>query len=492
MRCIVVVVACLLAGANPISAAEATGEEAQRLVEVFHRYVGTPAAGEADHVRVVPQGETYRVEIDIGQLAKPLEPYGVTFEGADVSFAIQPLPDGTWRVSELTLPSPMTIDIAGEATTYRWEGIRFEGIYDPSLASYLSVDYMIATTSTEARGAVGTATSHIGEQVIRGTASAAADGAVDAEFRQTMTNFVAQQSIVTPVEENSSDPAVPPVEFAYSFEAADMDLAIKAFESAEVLELWADLVALAENPDGPDAAGEERVKERLRSLLPIYRSLDETVTIEDMRVGTSLGEFGVEDIVFTMTLPGIVDDAHTAMTFGLEGPSLPSHIVPQWAGGLVPTALDFGFTLSGFDLDKALRHLIETFDAERLPPFEDSDLATAGELALTEDGVSFKLLPGRIDSPLLDLSYEGELTLAFPQPHGTIAVTATGLDDAIASLDGASGDMTESQVLGFLTVAKMWGRPGADGGIDFVFEINRDGSVTVNGQMLKPAGGTPL
>jgi hypothetical protein len=71
-------------------------------------------------------------------------------------------------------------------------------------------------------------------------------------------------------------------------------------------------------------------------------------------------------------------------------------------------------------------------------------------------------------------------------------VTAKGLDQAIASLNGQSGDLQESQALGFLTVAKMWGQAGDDGAVKFLFEFEQDGSISVNGQELKPATGAPL
>ena len=113
---------CILANGGQSLAAEATAEEARRLVDVFHRYVGMPRAGQADHVRAEPQGEAYRVSIDFDVLASPLAPLGFTLEAAEVSFLTKPLPDGTWAVSEFMLPNPMTIAMPGQTMTYRLGG----------------------------------------------------------------------------------------------------------------------------------------------------------------------------------------------------------------------------------------------------------------------------------------------------------------------------------------------------------------------------------
>ena len=112
---------CILAGASQGLAAEATSEEAQRLVDVFHKYLGMPRAGEADFVRAEPQGEAYRLSISLSQLARPFESFGVSIDAAEVSFVVRPLPDGTWQVSDIIMPSPLTMHMGEAQTTAHWE-----------------------------------------------------------------------------------------------------------------------------------------------------------------------------------------------------------------------------------------------------------------------------------------------------------------------------------------------------------------------------------
>src|SRR5436190_1378150 len=89
---------CLLAGVGQAAAAATTSEGAQGLVEIFHRYLGPPRAGEADFVRAEPVGDAYRLTIDLDQFAHPLESLGFTLDSAELSWLAQPLGDGTWHV----------------------------------------------------------------------------------------------------------------------------------------------------------------------------------------------------------------------------------------------------------------------------------------------------------------------------------------------------------------------------------------------------------
>ena len=58
----------LFAAALPVlsvQAAPATPEEAARLTTLFERFVAHPDAGQPSSVTVVPQGDAYRVTLDL-------------------------------------------------------------------------------------------------------------------------------------------------------------------------------------------------------------------------------------------------------------------------------------------------------------------------------------------------------------------------------------------------------------------------------------------
>lgn len=488
MRRAALVGVCLFAGITQVHAAPATAEEAQRLVDEFHRYFGSPRAGQADHVRVVPDGEAYRVTIDLDQLAEPFEPMGLSLDPAELSFLTEPLPDSTWSVTDFLLPSPMTIRVAGQTITYRWEGGGFEGIYDPSLASFLSFEQVIATTSSEARSEEGVSTAHVGEQVVRGTSTDTGEGTVDTEFQQTFRDYVGQETISLP-SADPKEPASPPIEFAYSIATGTIDVSLEGFDAVGLLELWAYAVArMQEDPPKVDA---EELKASLGALLPFFTRLDEGATIGGLRVGTPFGDFGMEEVDFRVTLPGLVEGASLAMSLALSGPTYPAELVPAWAQELAPTEVVFGYDIASFNLNAPAQHLLTAFDADRTPPIEDSDYTAAAMMALPESGATLTVSPSNIDGPILDVAFEGQLTLAMPAPTGTFTVTATGFDIAKEKLTAASADPMATQALGLLTVAEMFGRKTDDGSMVFVIEFKGDGSIAVNDQVVKPPAGDP-
>lgn len=477
---------CMLAG-SPAHAVEATTEEAQRLVGEFHRYVGTPRAGQADHVRVVPEGEAYRVTIDFDQLASPLQSLGFTLDSAELSFLTRPQGDATWRVTDLSLTSPLTIRMASQTLTYRWEGIQFEGTYDPALASFTKFAQTIASTSSEVRGADGTSTSRIGEQVVEGTTTAVGDGTVNSEFAQTMSNLVAEETITLPASD-PKEPAPLPLEFAYSIESGAFDISLEGFDMPGLLKLWAYAVERAQE-DSP-SIDQQVLKTMLGELLPLFTELDEGLALAGLNVVTPLGDFGMESIDFRITLPGLLAESGLAMSIAASGPTYPAETMPAWAKDLAPTEIALGFEVSGFDLDAPARHLLAAYDADRDPPLQDSDLANAAMLTLPADGATLAVPPSRFDGPILDVAFEGAMTLSLPTPTGTFNVTASGVTEAIAALNGAADPMA-SQALAFLSAVQLFGSAKEDGSMEFVVVMKDDGSITVNDQVVKPPAGDP-
>jgi hypothetical protein len=488
MRRAALIGACILAGTTQSLAAEATAAEADRLVDVFHRYLGAPRAGEADHVRAVPEGEAYRLTIDFDRMAEAFLPQGFSVDAAELSFLAQPLPDATWRVSELTLPTPLTFSVPGQTLTYRWEGASFEGIYDPALASFVSFDHAISATSSEMRGVEGASTSFVGAQTIHGTTTGAGEDTVNTSVQQTVRDVVAQETITLPDAGAKASPALP-IEFAYSIETAAIDLSLENLDAVGLLDLWAHAVARMQE-DKPNV-DEAALKLMLGELMPLFSRLDENIVIGGLRVGTPFGDFGMEEANIRMTLPGLVENGGMALSIALTDPSYPVELMPGWVSALAPTSLDFGFEISGFNLDAPARHLLTAFDGGRETPLENADLMAAAMMAVPPSGATLTLKPGRIDGPVLDIAYEGELSLSMPMPTGSFRVTATGVGDAIAALTANSADPMAMQALGLLSIAQMIGRETEDDAMEFVIELNPDGSVAVNGQIMTPPSGDP-
>jgi hypothetical protein len=480
---------CILAGASQGLAAEATSEEAQRLVDVFHKYLGTPRAGEADFVRAEPQGEVYRLSISLSQLARPFESFGVSIDAAEVSFVVRPLPDGTWQVSDMIMPSPLTMHTGEAQTTTRWDGVHFDGIYDPALAGFTRFDETIGASDSETTGPNAEGAAHSGEQTIRGSASAADAGGVNFTMQQTLQSFLTRQSVTPPATDQAS-PLPPSFELSYGIDSGTADWTADALQVPKLLDLWS--YAVAHASEDPQALDNAEIKNRLLDLLPLYHHMEESAALKGLRVETPFGTFGVSDLSGGAAFTGFATNGAMQFSLKLSGLSYPQEETPPWVQQLAPSELELAFDLSGFDLDAPARQLIEQLDLNRKPVVEQADMVAAAALAMPEGGVKFTLKPGHVSGSLIGVTFSGELTLTMSGPIGSIDVTATGLDTAVASLTKHSDDPAAGKALALLTLVQAFGQQTGDGATHYSIEAKEDGSIAVNGQPLKPPSGQPL
>jgi hypothetical protein len=477
----------LLAGTGCALAAEATREGAQDLVEQVHKYLGKPAVGDADYVEVRLQGEAYRVTIHIDRAIQRFDVPDLSFQNAEFSYLTEPLADGTWRVSDVQLPNPMILDFGEVTASYRWEDVYFDGIYDPALGAFSRFEETFGSVDGLQTGPDTTSASHTQDVVVQGSAQSDGDGAVNITVRQTQEDTATHHSIPMP----GVDPSLgSTLEFSYGIASAEGDGRIDSLEAAKLNQLWIDVVALLET-DTPELDNQE-VRTRLTELLPIFERVEQSGSARQLRLETPIGAFGIDDLDASLALPGIVPEGEASFSLSLAGSSYPEETVPPWARGLVADELTLSFGLSGFNLDAAARHLISELDVDRTPPLDEMDMMDAAQLALTRDGVTFSLKPSTINSPLLTIQADGEVTATMAGPEGSLNVTATGLSDALAAALSASQDATAAKLVGVLTLAQAWAEPTADGGASFLIEMRKDGAVTVNGQTVKPPNGQPL
>lgn len=479
----------LLAGGAPVLAAKATVDEAKRLVDVFHRYLGAPRAGQADHVRAEPQESAYRLTVDLDPLVVPFQPAGFGLEGAEFSFLAEPLSDGTWRVSDMAVPSVMTLRLADVVTTLRWEGVTFDGIYDPALAAFTTFEEVVGPSSSESRGPNEHSISRAGEQRVTGSATPAAGTAVDGTMRHTMSTMSASQTVPLPQTVGATPPDT--FEFSYGIVSGAADYRFEAFESAKLLELWAYAVAhLQEQPPKIDSG---EVKSLARGTIPIFRRIETESSLKGLTIETPFGGGGIDDMSGTFGFTGIVPEAGFDLFMQMSGPTYPEQTIPAWAKGLLPSGLEFGMELSGVNLDASVRHVIDALDFDSEPVLSEAAATEAFALALPPDGPArFRLHSGLVQTPLASVRFEGEIANLGPMPSGTLRIDVTGLEEAIAALQSETADPAAQQLLGALSVAQMTGERQADGTTRFQFEASRDGAITLNGTMLKPPASRDL
>ena len=474
---------------SPEPAPAGTVEDARDLREALQAYL-TATPFDLGALRVEPDEAGLRIVLDPADLIAEI--VGRPVEFSPLSFVVSERPDGDWNVFwNDPIEASATFEIGGEeqSEAYRQDWQAYKGVFSPSLGTFLSLAGESGPTSQVSSDAFSQGLVGFMGSAFEMTAQAAAGGGVDLAFRQTYDGFAQTLAVEIPLDESA-----PEETFAFSFEASLASVensgTSAGLRTRELLDLYvlalSHAEALAEDPraalSGP--VGEE-LKTALETALPLWDELDVTGEAEDFGVTTLFGDFAIERLVQTLRMSGIDESTFFETDVSLSGISTRSVLVPEWAGALTPTLIEFGLTAADIDLSTPLDILLREADFERediLSP-EAADKMIA---AFDRERIRLGLDGGRIEAELFDLSFEGSVSIARGGPDARLNLAMSGLDETIAALQAAAVDTPElNEGIGMLQLAKGFSRPGEDGRAIWDIEARPDGSVHLNGAMLK-------
>jgi len=468
----------LLAGA-PALAEPATSEGAKALAESFATYFGQSALDKGI-INVAPQGEDYKVTVDLQKLVDGQGlPPGDSVQIGAVSFLTSPQQGGAWKVAMSSFPSVSAHlsspdgDVAG---SFAVNGYKFDGVYDPKLASFLAakgsadlVDVKWTAKGTDV--ALQEAGFAFDVQ-----SSDAGGGAVSVKARNTIKSVSETVKVTSPAKQGA--PAQP-VSIVYKLGPLSGDATLEAMHSRGLLDLWAFLVA----QQGVEHVVEhqDELKSRLKAILPLWNSAKVDASISDVSAGLPFGEVGLKSFGERIGFSGLASHGEFELGFKLDGPTFPAALLPSWSKPLLPSSLDADFKMTAEGLDQIARALIDDLDLKATPPLSE---ASQGKLAAMWLGGHPRLVigPGRLTSPSYAISVQGELEMTKPKPSGRLTIEADGLDKTFATIqEAAKTTPMLQQALAGLTFVKGLAKPAADGKPSWVIELGADGAVSVNG-----------
>ena len=468
----------------PSFALQANTDGAKKLADVFETYLGKPSAGKTGAVTVVPDGEGYRVTLSLAALAAPVANGVFNIEGGSVVFSATEQPDGNWHVVS-NAPLQATVKIGPQVQTVQWDGVKYDGVFSPKLGAFVSATSAAQKGTQTVSSPEVSATSGYSDVLGKLQSTPAGVDAVTTKIDQSFKDFHEELTFSIPKKEG--DPARPDIKAGFRFGSGTSTIVIDSFRARRFLDLWAFLVA---HPSREAiATGQADLKAILRPLLPLFQKMSGDVAVNDVGVQTPVGAFAVKSLAGNVDFSGLVSGAKFGEDFKLAGLSIPPGLAPAWSAGLVPTAAAFGFRIEGLDLGAASKEAVEDFTLNAPAPFNDADIAKI--VAAVAPGNTFKvaLTPGRLTSALLDVSFDGVATVVIPAASGRLNVHAKGVDAALAALQkGMATDKNAAQAFGVLTMAKGFGKPGADGATDWVIDYSPEGGVTINGAAMGGKG----
>jgi hypothetical protein len=467
--------AFLLALSAPAFSQTVDSQGAQQLSDDLSRYVGKQALNEGI-LKISAEGGVYRITFDMKALVAKVPKQDLArFDFPPVTLLVKPRGDGGWDVSsdfstngsvEVNSPDgPRGAQIAVK------DG-KFTGVYDPELAAFTSGASSIAGMTMTSRQPRQVTDLSVGPGSSKFAASKSANGGVDLNVTQAMADFVETVKI--------DDRAVG------AFKAPEIAVSVtaKAIRTKPLLDLLA--FAVAYEDEARLKANQAELKTLLLGALPLWERIDGTYTFKNIAIETYAGNFGAAQLNTAVGMDGIAKDGKINYAIKASGLTVPQQMLPSWSVALLPTDLDLNFGGANIDLDSMARKTIETLDFSKDPPLpaDFGDKISADFLAKTP---KFVLGHSTVKNGAVEVALEGDMT--FPdgkKPDANLTIDVAGYDKIVETLQtAAKTDPQASQYFTGALAIKGFAKTLPDGRVEWVIIARRDGSVTVNGAMLK-------
>lgn len=457
----------LIATAGAAAGAElpASPEGAAKATAALSRYLGTLAGAEGAAVRLEPQDATsYRMTVDLPAIARLLGADGKApiLDLQSQSVRVAENDDGTWRVSMEGL-APISGTMGGERFSFRMDGFRFDGMWDPSLFAFRSGGTEHSSFTRTDQGAQGASTS--------------AGGAGYASVESKPGSVGGTSSTV--------GTSVVDLRTTASREGLDLDMRMAKVDSVTTVESmkvqpFAELVALWVSGRESVAARSAEARGLLVAALPIFETFDQRYAIEGLRVAAKGTEVSIDGLTTQFTGTGLTQEAKFMFWYDAKGMTIRSPAIPAWAAALAPTRSNVQFDVSGHDLAALSQEAVALMDAAPGPERDARVLAVMARVQ--ERPTVVNLMPTGFGNDLYSIAIEGLGRISKSERTTRLKVTMTGVD-AVDGVLANAGDAQAVQSRAMLGVAKAYATAGENGAL--VWIVDYDGaSVTVNGRPM--------
>jgi hypothetical protein len=470
----------LVATTSAPLAAPATLDGAQAIERGYAEAFGK-AAIDKGVVSVAPDGDDYLVSWDLQKALDLAGSPGGALRIGRFSYRLIPAGEGAWTATADRFPS-LAFDVPtdkGKVTgALDLTGFRLDAAYDAAQANFLRA--LVAVDSLADKfhvaGSDRAADFDLAESgiSIETRAKTSDSGAgVDVAIAHSVKSL--SEAILAPPPSGQGAP----VAATYRIGAIAGGAAISGLRAREIGDWWKEVVA---HNEGADAAVE--LNRRLRAALPLWNDLKTNGELHDLALQTPMAEATMKTFAEKVVLSGLAADGAAQIGVTIDELRFKSPLLPPWADQLSPVSFRFDLSLAVKGLDQAAELALDdpALDGKgELSPQTPDKIAAvlvAGRPKLT-------LSPGRLTTPMLDLTFEGEASIATGAPSGHFTFTADGLDKTIALFEEVAKTEPDFQPVALgLIFAKGLSTTGADGRLAWKVDVDEAGEVSVNGAPL--------
>jgi hypothetical protein len=469
----------LLACSAPASGQTVDSQGAKQLSDNLARYFGKKLF-DIGFLKISVDGDAYKLAFDFKPLTDLMaKEQAFKFDMTPYFMLAKPLKDGQWDVSANTSLKG-SVDVVGpegpQHIDFSISDNKFAGVYDPDLAAFASATGSMTAMTMTTREAKQQADVTVGAGTATIASTKSANGGIDFALTEKLSNFAETIKVNDPKSGLSFPAAVRTPELS-------VDATGKGLRTKPLLDLLAFIVAT--DDEAKLKQDQAEFKSLLTAALPLWERVDGTYGFRDFVVESPVGKFGAAQLNTAVGMDGIAKDGKINYAFKISGLTMPQQLLPSWSVGLLPTDIDLNFGGANIDLDSMARKTIETLDFSKDPPLpaDFGDEISADFLAKTP---KFVLGHSTVRNGNIEVAMEGEMTFPGKKPEASVTVDITGYDKIVASLQDAA--KTEPQAAQYFTGAlaiKGFAKTLPDGRLEWVINAKHDGSVAVNGAMLK-------
>jgi acylphosphatase len=309
------------------------------------------------------------------------------------------------------------------------------------------------------------------------TSTRSMNGGIDFTMAEKITNFAETVKINDPDRGLNFPVTLNAPEFSVHANG-------KGVRTKPLMDLLA--FAVANEDETKLKANQAELKSRLLAALPVWERIDGTYAFKDFAMESPVGNWGAKQLDLASGIDGISQNGKINYEIKASGLTIPRQLLPAWTAPLMPTDIDLNFGGANIDLDTIARKTIEAFDLNKNPPLPDEfGKALVDDFKAKKPKVVFG--HSTVKNGDIEVAMEGEVF--FPdskKPDGSVTVDVAGYDKIVDALkEAAKSDQQMAQAFPFALAVKGFGKTLPDGRLEWVIDTKADGSVKVNGAMLK-------
>ncbi|OBZ93252.1 hypothetical protein ADU59_22600 [Pararhizobium polonicum] len=461
-----------------VQAADISHQGAQQLEQKFTSYLPGELA-KSGLIKVRPGTEDYEVTFDPTVLLKDIDPKTFSISGLKPFLSlIRPMEDGFWHFAQTA-----DLDVKGQFTTgaektdftYKIDAMRSEGIVDPDLLYFKSMDMTADGITVTSKSPQQSLEARFGSMTSTLNTKKATPETVDIRSNMAMNGFT--ETVIDPTK----------VQVDISADNVTADVAFNGLAYRPLQDIVFFLVDAVKRKTLLPTE-QVRLKALVRANLPMFETLLESVEVANLKVGTPTGTFGAETLRYTINTNGLKDNASFGIGIAFDKPSVPPGTVPDAFKAALPDTVSTHISLENLNLASGITYFIDHADFNADKTLTDAQAAEAGRLFLPGGALTIKYNDVSARSSVYDFSLSGT-TIVYPEQPGRqntdLTLYAKDFDKTISYLQENAATVPQfGQAAFMLLMIKGFAKQTPDGRQMWNIAVDENKKVKINGQDL--------